>query len=224
MFRIEHPETPKDAGAFEAQQQQLIKTQQLKLEALRGNKSLDQPQFSGKSPTKTSRNGFSLLPPSDSYASLLDAESMYIPITDADNLENQPPSAPESRGSRRYSARERRRISKRNEEEGFPSRAPDTYSINSLTSLATLDVDRLANKNENRLDKLKALTGDEVSLTDPDDILDRFVNQHRPELPDTPDIFQPRAPRKGTSISAPQPRDERPPSVNTLDTEPWLRP
>ena len=57
---------------------------------------------------------------------------------------------------------------------------------------------------------------DEISLTDPDDILDRFVNQQRQETP----VHKP---RKGTSISAPA-RDERPPSVNTVDTELWLRP
>jgi len=38
--------------------------------------------------------------------------------------------------------------------------APDNFSINSLTSLATLDVDRLANKNQARLAKLHALQGE----------------------------------------------------------------
>jgi len=64
-----------------------------------------------------------------------------------------------------------------------------------------------------------------VSLNDPDDILDRFVNQQKGgDFPDTPDTFNldARRPRKGTSVSAPQ--QERPPSVNTVDTEPWLRP
>ncbi|XP_078481190.1 centrosome and spindle pole associated protein 1-like isoform X3 [Ciona intestinalis] len=227
MFRIEHPETPKDANSLEQQQQQLIRNQLQKLETLRTNKHMDQPEYSRKSPTKSSRNGFSLIPPSDSYASLLEADSTYIPIPDTDDVENQPPSFPSSRAGRLFLLIERRRISKRNEqEEGLTYRAPDSYSINSLTSLATLDVDRLANRNENRLDKLKQLTGDEVSLTDPDDILDRFVNQHRSDLPDTPDTFQPNArrPRKGTSVSAPRPTDERPPSINTIDTEPWLRP
>ena len=69
-----------------------------------------------------------------------------------------------------------------------------------------------------------SVAGDDVSLTDPDDILDRFVNQQNAELPNTPDTFniQSRRPRKGTSVSAPQ--QDRPPSVNTVDTEPWLRP
>jgi len=63
--------------------------------------------------------------------------------------------------------------------------------------------------------------GDDVSLTDPDDIIDRFVNQHRSEIP-TPDSIN--IPRQRKAASVAKNFRERPPSVNTLDTEPWLRP
>ncbi|XP_076806046.1 centrosome and spindle pole-associated protein 1-like isoform X1 [Clavelina lepadiformis] len=223
MFRIQHPETPADTSSFEKQQEDMIKNQLMKIESLKGN--VDHPQYSQRSPVKSSRNGFTLLPPSDSYASLLDAETMYIPVVD-DNEENLPPGSPPRR-ARKSSARERRRIARHHEDEGGLTyrAAPDNYSLNSLNSLATLDVERMASKNQDRLNKLKALQADEVSLTDPDDILDRFVNQHKSDLPSTPDSLAPslpRRPRKGTSISAPQ--QDRPLSVNTVDTELWLRP
>nr|CAB3234060.1 centrosome and spindle pole-associated protein 1-like [Phallusia mammillata] len=217
MFRLDHPETPDNSSALERQQEDLIRTQLKKIETLRSGSN--PPHFSKRTPTNDSRNGFTLIPP-ESRASLLDADTAYIPIPD--DADSRPPSArtPVIRG-RKSSARERRRQHKQSDnDEGVTYRAADTYSLNSLNSLATLDVDRLANKNQDRLDKLKALQGDEVSLTDPDDILDRFVNQQRSEIPETPDGLPRGRPRQAASVGA----RERPPSVNTLDTELWMRP
>lgn len=67
-------------------------------------------------------------------------------------------------------------------------------------------------------------SGDEISLTDPDDILDRFIKQKSGRPPTNEDG---RGGRAGVSRYRDIDQihvDTRPPSVNTLDTEPWLRP
>ena len=44
-------------------------------------------------------------------------------------------------------------------------------------SLVSVDPDRITRKNQDRLRKLKAIAGDDISLDDPDDIIDRFMTQ-----------------------------------------------
>ena len=44
-------------------------------------------------------------------------------------------------------------------------------------SLVSVDPDRITRKNQDRLRKLKAIAGDDISLDDPDDIIDRFMTK-----------------------------------------------
>ncbi|NXA26241.1 CSPP1 protein, partial [Ibidorhyncha struthersii] len=104
------------------------------------------------------------------------------------------------------SARERRRIKQKALECGdyvppdqTPLLQPDGFSLHSNFSL---DVDQLKGKNEERLRRLtelqqkSAYLGDNISLGEADDLLKR----------------------------APAEDGRRPSSVNTVATEPWLRP
>ena len=65
---------------------------------------------------------------------------------------------------------------------------------------------------ENHFTNSKFL-GDEISLNDPDDILDQFVNQQ--QQGDNSSV-------KNLSLS--KDSKQRSGSVTTIDTEPWLRP
>ncbi|NWW46588.1 CSPP1 protein, partial [Pedionomus torquatus] len=104
------------------------------------------------------------------------------------------------------SARERRRIKQRALEhaedvppEQTPLLQPDSFSVHSNFSL---DIEQLKSKNEERLRRLtelqqkSALSGDDLSLGDADDLL------KRPPVDDS----------------------RRPSSIETVATEPWLRP
>ncbi|RXM27147.1 Centrosome and spindle pole-associated protein 1 [Acipenser ruthenus] len=103
------------------------------------------------------------------------------------------------------SARERRRQMKKIDVEiddvlpREPQAHPDSYSLNSLTSL---NVDQVRARNEHRMKRLEDLhypsrnIGENTSLEDPDDLLKQFSSKDK----------------------------ERPYSVETVATEPWLRP
>nr|XP_025044685.1 centrosome and spindle pole-associated protein 1 [Pelodiscus sinensis] len=101
------------------------------------------------------------------------------------------------------SARERRRIKKKamefTDDVPFSKSQPDTFSLHSSSSLR---VDRLKARNEERLRRLNELQkksvnlGDDISLGDADDILKQF----------------------------PSKSGRRPTSVDTVATDPWLRP
>ncbi|XP_053875040.1 centrosome and spindle pole-associated protein 1 isoform X5 [Malaclemys terrapin pileata] len=119
-----------------------------------------------------------------------------FPAFEEVNLSSQPPP----------SARERRRIKKKAMEftddvpfSKSPPPQPDSFSLHSSSSL---DVDLLKARNEERLRRLNELQkksvnlGDDISLGDADDILKQF-------------------PYKG---------GRRPTSVDTVATDPWLRP
>ncbi|XP_073187041.1 centrosome and spindle pole-associated protein 1 isoform X5 [Lepidochelys kempii] len=119
-----------------------------------------------------------------------------FPAFEEVNLSSQPPP----------SARERRRIKKKAMEftddvpfSKSPPPQPDSFS---LCSSSSLNVDQLKARNEERLRRLNELQkksvnlGDDTSLGDADDILKQF-------------------PSKG---------GRRPTSVDTVATDPWLRP
>uniref|UniRef100_A0A8W8ISA6 Centrosome and spindle pole-associated protein 1 C-terminal domain-containing protein n=1 Tax=Magallana gigas TaxID=29159 RepID=A0A8W8ISA6_MAGGI len=94
---------------------------------------------------------------------------------------------PKRNESARYRRRERFTLSPR----------PESQPLNPFGSTASLDVDRIQRKNDARLRRLHQLNADEVSLADPDDILDRFMAKQR---------------------------YNRPPSGQTLQDDTWLRP
>ncbi|XP_071151448.1 centrosome and spindle pole associated protein 1-like isoform X4 [Mytilus edulis] len=92
---------------------------------------------------------------------------------------------------RNDSARMRRR-------ERLPlSPRPESISLNPMGSTTSLDVDRIQKKNDARLRRLHQMNTDDVSIADPDDILDRFMAKQR---------------------------YNRPPSGQTLQDDSWLRP
>ncbi|KAK2173455.1 hypothetical protein NP493_873g01026 [Ridgeia piscesae] len=52
---------------------------------------------------------------------------------------------------------------------------PDSIYTNPMGSVRSLDPESINSKNEERLRRLKALTGDDISVADPEDVLDRFM-------------------------------------------------
>lgn len=44
-------------------------------------------------------------------------------------------------------------------------------------SVLSVDPDRITKKNQDRLRKLKSIAGDDISVDDPDDIIDRFMTR-----------------------------------------------
>ncbi|XP_053395672.1 trichohyalin-like [Mercenaria mercenaria] len=120
-----------------------------------------------------------------SARSQLASNSQFI---DVEGVNHFPEDFEDMVGARNDSARARRR-------ERY---SPRPYSNNGMGSQASLDVDRIQRKNEERLRKLNNMSSrDDVSMGDPDDILDRFMAKQR---------------------------YNRPPSGQTLQDDSWLRP
>ncbi|XP_027762333.1 centrosome and spindle pole-associated protein 1 isoform X7 [Empidonax traillii] len=200
-LRHMYPDPPKDDQTLEIQQRALLREQQKKLDRMRMRRETgdDSPSDSYPQTMGLFRNE------SDEFLknSLLESDSAFIgangetfPALEEVNLLPQLPS----------SARERRRMKQKALEYAedvaaaqTPLLQPDSLSLHSNLSL---DVDQLKGKNEERLHRLTELQqkssylGDDISLGDMDDLLKR---------PPT---------RVG----------RRPSSVDTVATEPWLRP
>ncbi|XP_062426291.1 centrosome and spindle pole-associated protein 1 isoform X2 [Rhea pennata] len=201
-LRHMYPEPPKDDQTLEIQQQALLREQQKKLDRMRMRRETEDQDdsASGYNPQKAGlfRNG------SNEFLknSLLESDSTFIgangetfPALEVNLTSQLPPSA-----------RERRRIKKKALEstEDVPSGRtplpqPDSFSLHSSSSL---NVDQLKGKNEERLRRLTELRrksahlGDNISLGEADDLL-------KPVPPEG---------------------SRRPHSVDTVATEPWLRP
>nr|XP_009666683.1 PREDICTED: centrosome and spindle pole-associated protein 1 isoform X2 [Struthio camelus australis] len=201
-LRHMYPDPPKDDQTLEIQQQALLREQQKKLDRMRMRRETgDQDDSaSGYNPQKAGlfRN--------ESHEflknSLLESDSAFIgangetfPALEVNLSSQLPPSA-----------RERRRIKKQALEsaEDVPSGQmqlpqPDSFSLRSSSSL---NVDQLKGKNEERLRRLTELRrksarlGDNISLGEAEDLL------------------KPVPPKDS----------RRPHSVDTVATEPWLRP
>ncbi|XP_069635582.1 centrosome and spindle pole-associated protein 1 isoform X9 [Haliaeetus albicilla] len=200
-LRHMYPDPPKDDQTLEIQQQALLREQQKKLDRMRMRRETEDDSASGGNPQTMGlfRNESNELLKN----SLLESDSAFIgangetfpALGEVNSSPQHPPSA-----------RERRRIKQKALEcaedvpPGHPLLLqPDSFSLHSSFSL---DVDQLKGKNEERLHRLtelqqkSAYLGDNVSLGEADDLLKR-----------TP----PHAAR-------------RPSSVDTVATEPWLRP
>ncbi|KAK2519844.1 Cspp1 isoform A [Columba livia] len=196
-----YPDPPKDDQTLEIQQQALLREQQKKLDRMRMRRETEDDSASGGNlqTMRLFRNA------SNEFLknSLLESDSAFIgangetfpALREVDFSPQLPPSA-----------RERRRMRQKALECAedvppgqTPPLQPDSFSLHSSFSL---DVDQLKGKNEERLHRLTELqpksadSGDSLSLGAADDLL-----KHVP-------------PHQG----------RRPSSVDTVATEPWLRP
>ncbi|XP_056680016.1 centrosome and spindle pole-associated protein 1 isoform X15 [Monodelphis domestica] len=193
-----YPESPKDDKTLEIQQQALLREQQKRLNRLRMREDeevdLDASPGINLGDTRMPRNETRDFLKN----SLLESESAFIGTNGErySPLEVSPlPSQP------LLSARERRRTQIKDLNDNIhPNVQPDDFSLQSVSSI---NIEQLRARNEERMRRLNQLqkqaidTDDEVSLVDPDDILKHFA-AHSGE--------------------------RRPNSVETVATEPWLRP
>ncbi|XP_051465795.1 centrosome and spindle pole-associated protein 1 isoform X3 [Apus apus] len=200
-LRHMYPDPPKDDQTLEIQQQALLREQKRKLDRLRMRRETEDDSASGCSPQTMEglRNeSVECLKNSllESDSAFIDANGEVFPASREINLSPQLPP----------SARERRRMKQRALECAedvplgqTPLLQPDSFSLHSSFSL---DIDQLKGKNEERLWRLteqqqkSAHLGEDISLGEADDLL-----KHAP-------------PNAG----------RRPSSVDTVATEPWLRP
>nr|XP_033789247.1 centrosome and spindle pole-associated protein 1 isoform X2 [Geotrypetes seraphini] len=198
------PDPPKDDQTLEIQQEALLREQQRRLNRMKRRVDMrDGIDFDEPSPTSRLHDIGMLSDRSNHVlkTSLLDSESAFIdtngePFTIATEVNK--PYQPSS-------AREKRRYKKRDldfEEYILPSAPPlqqlDKFSLHSVSSL---NLEQLQIKNKERIRRLNELqnsisTGEVSSLEDADDILKHTTLR---------DIY-------------------RSPSIDTVATEPWLRP
>ncbi|XP_075600047.1 centrosome and spindle pole-associated protein 1 isoform X1 [Balearica regulorum gibbericeps] len=200
-LRHMYPDPPKDDQTLEIQQQALLREQQKKLDRMRMRRETEDDSASGGSPQtmglfRNESNDFLKNSLLESDSAFIDANGETFPALGEVNLSPQLP----------LSARERRRIKQKvleHAEDVLPNQTPllqpDGFSLHSNFSL---NVDQLKGKNEERLRRLtelqqkSAYLGDSISLGEADDLL-----KH-----------------------APSDASRRPSSVDTVATEPWLRP
>ncbi|KFW95479.1 Centrosome and spindle pole-associated protein 1 [Phalacrocorax carbo] len=204
-LRHMYPDPPKDDQTLEIQQQALLREQQKKLDRMRMRRETEDRPLKIVAKNKVGSGNTWLRNESNEFLknSLLESDSAFIgangetfPALGEVNLSPQLPP----------SARERRRIKQKALEcaEDVPPGQtwllqPDSFSLHSSFSL---DTDQLKGKNEERLHRLtelqqkSAYLGDNVSLGDAEDLLK----------------------------AAPPHAGRRPGSVDTVATEPWLRP
>ncbi|KAK3606135.1 hypothetical protein CHS0354_010764 [Potamilus streckersoni] len=174
-FRSMFPENPVTNSALEMQQDAMLRQQEAQLQTLKDKGRYDVGgRYQGQ---QTSRQ---------SARSQLEASSAFIDVDGVNHFPEDFEDIPRRNDSARNRRRDRIPITPR----------PGSYP-NQMGSQASLDVDRIQYKNEDRLRRLQNIGGDDVSLQDPDDILDRFMAKQR---------------------------YNRPPSGQTLQDDTWLRP
>ncbi|XP_017668022.1 PREDICTED: centrosome and spindle pole-associated protein 1 isoform X7 [Lepidothrix coronata] len=200
-LRHMYPDPPKDDQTLEIQQQALLREQQKKLDRIRMRRETEDDSASDSYPQtmglfRNESNEFLTNSLLESDSAFIGANGETFPALEEVNLLPQLPS----------SARERRRMKQKALERAgdvpaaqTPLLQPDSLSLHSNFSL---DVDQMKGKNEERLHRLtelqqkSAYLGDDISLGDVDDLLKR----------------------------PPSHTGRRPSSVDTVATEPWLRP
>ncbi|XP_074941290.1 centrosome and spindle pole-associated protein 1 isoform X14 [Phalacrocorax aristotelis] len=199
-LRHMYPDPPKDDQTLEIQQQALLREQQKKLDRMRMRRETEDDSASGGNPQtmglfRNESNEFLKNSLLESDSAFIGANGETFPALEVNLSPQLPPSA-----------RERRRIKQKaleRAEDVPPGQTwllqPDSFSLHSSFSL---DTDQLKGKNEERLHRLtelqqkSAYLGDNVSLGDAEDLLK----------------------------AAPPHAGRRPGSVDTVATEPWLRP
>ncbi|XP_065686500.1 centrosome and spindle pole-associated protein 1 isoform X5 [Patagioenas fasciata] len=200
-LRHMYPDPPKDDQTLEIQQQALLREQQKKLDRMRMRRETEDESASGGNPQtmrlfRNASNEFLKNSLLESDSAFIGANGETFPALEEVNLSPQLPP----------SARERRRMRQKAlecAEDVPPGQTPPLQANSfSLHSSFSLDIDQLKGKNEERLHRLtelqqkSAYSGDSLSLGAVDDLL-KHVPSHQ---------------------------GRRPSSVDTVATEPWLRP
>ncbi|KAM4027292.1 centrosome and spindle pole-associated protein 1 isoform 2-T2 [Anomaloglossus baeobatrachus] len=197
--RIMFPDPPKDDQTLEIQQQALLREQQKNLNKIKRREAI--PDDFGPVPAYSLRRPGMLSDPSKDLlkTSLLESESAFI----GENGEPYP-----AFFEALPSARERRRHKNKglDYDNDFPPvpriplNQPDRYSLNSA---ASFNVDELRTRNDERLRRLSNLQKSTVSIDDDPDGYEHAEDFVKP-FPVKP--------------------NDRPPSVDTVATDPWMRP
>ncbi|XP_075439918.1 centrosome and spindle pole-associated protein 1 isoform X3 [Ascaphus truei] len=197
-----YPDPPKDDQTLEIQQQALLREQQRNLNRMKKRPGM--PDDFEAAPAYTLRHTGMFRDHSNDLmkTSLLESESAFI----GENGEPFPPFM-EQPPDFQPSARERRRHKKALDFDNdiphvpaIPFHQPDRFSVHSDSSL---NVDELQTRNEQRLRRLSNLQKSSLSMDDYPDTLG-----------DAEDILK----------LFPTKAGDRPYSVDTVATDPWLRP
>ncbi|RUS81353.1 hypothetical protein EGW08_010885, partial [Elysia chlorotica] len=151
QLRARYPDDPYTDSALEHQQQALIRRQE---DQLRGGRDQGDDRRDMRS-----------------SSSQLHSNSAFVEVNNLGHFPDDFEDLPKRNDSARYRRRNRLSSSPR-------VLTPDfNNSRATFGSQTSLNVDRLARKNEERLRKLRDLQGDDVSLYDPEDVLDRFMTK-----------------------------------------------
>ncbi|XP_062584637.1 centrosome and spindle pole associated protein 1-like isoform X7 [Saccostrea cucullata] len=197
-FRSMFPDAPTSNETLEAQQDALLRHQEDTLKSMKEQRytPTNYNTWKGRrsdrslgAPPMTTRQG------TVSPRSMLNSNSAFIDVDGLNHFPDDFEDLPKRNESARNRRRERIALSPRVDSVGY--NPPESQPLNPFGSTTSLDVDRIQRKNDARLRRLHQLNADEVSLADPDDILDRFMAKQR---------------------------YNRPPSGQTLQDDTWLRP
>ncbi|XP_055885349.1 uncharacterized protein LOC106052056 isoform X6 [Biomphalaria glabrata] len=156
-FREMFPNEPETSDALETQQAALLRQQENKLQNLKGKRHIndtDSPYIA-----RDVRS-----------SSQLHSNSAFVDVNDFGSFPDDFEDMPRRNDSARYRRRTRAPPTPKVE-------TPDIVSRATFGSRASLNVDKLAKKNEDRLRRLRELQGDDLSLYDPEDVLDRFMTK-----------------------------------------------
>uniref|UniRef100_H3ALA3 Centrosome and spindle pole associated protein 1 n=1 Tax=Latimeria chalumnae TaxID=7897 RepID=H3ALA3_LATCH len=193
-----YPDPPNNDQTLEIQQQALLREQQKKLNMMKKRRGVALEDYI---PGINPQNMGLFKDPSEEFmkSSLLESESAFI----GTNGETFPVLADsEPTPHPQQSARERRRQKKKSPEFDLVRVIHTTEDSFSLHSISSLNVNQVRAKNEQRIKRLNNLqkdadaAGGNISTEDEDDLLKQFISKDK----------------------------ERPHSVDTVATDPWLRP
>lgn len=168
-FRSMFPDQPYTNTKLESQQDAMLRQQSEQIRTLK-DKSYVPPSDLGMA----ARQG------TGTPRSLLQANTAFI---DVENM-NHFPEDFDDMPRRNDSARMRRR----------ESRITPLHDLagpsNMMGSVSSLDVDKLQRKNDARMRRLKQMNADEVSMADPDEILENFMAKQRYNRPPSGQTIQ----------------------------------
>ncbi|CAG5121166.1 unnamed protein product, partial [Candidula unifasciata] len=156
QFRKLFPDEPITAEALETQQAALLIQQEQRLLSIRERSAYD-----GTPPIPLNRD-------THSSSSQLQSKSAFVEVNNIGHFPDDFEDIPRRNDSAR---------SKRRNRSSSSPRMPSPGSRSMFGSETSLNVDKLARKNEDRLKKLRELQGDDVSLYDPEDVLERFMSK-----------------------------------------------
>ncbi|XP_059151654.1 centrosome and spindle pole associated protein 1-like isoform X7 [Physella acuta] len=177
QFRQLFPTEPTTSDALESQQMALLRQQEERLRTIKERRALEDT------------SALHLNRDVRSSSSQLHSNSAFVDVTGVGNFPDDFEDLPRRNDSARYRRRTRVPSSPK-------MTTPDVTSRATFGSQSSLNVDKLARKNEDRLRRLRDLQGDDLSLYDPEDVLDRFMTKQG---------------------------HHRPPSRNTLLDDTWMR-